>query len=65
LCRSVYNENSNILKKQEQIMEPYSRGTSQSTGKMVETFYDQPILLALVVLVFAGLLYWKVKKSDE
>lgn len=46
-------------------MSPYARGTSQTTGKVVEAFYEQPIFLVIVILVFAGLLYWKVKKSDE
>lgn len=46
-------------------MGPYSRGTSHTTGNVVETFYDQPYLLLLVVAVFAALVYWKVKQSDE
>ncbi len=45
-------------------MGPYSRGTSHTTGKVVETFYDYPILLIVVVLVFAGIVYWIGKKSD-
>lgn len=46
-------------------MGPYVRGTSQTTGKVVETFYNYPFLLLIVVLVFAGALYWIVKKSDK
>jgi hypothetical protein len=46
-------------------MSPYARGTSRTTGQVVESFYDQPFLLVIVVLVFAGILYWKVKKSDK
>lgn len=46
-------------------MGPYSRGTSHTTGKVVEAFYDQPLLLLVVVVVCAGLLYWKVKSSGE
>lgn len=46
-------------------MGPYARGTSHTTGKVVESFYDQPWLLLVVVVVCAGLLYWKVKSSNE
>jgi hypothetical protein len=46
-------------------MGPYASRTSHTTGKVVEAFYEQPLFLVAVVLIFAGILYWKVKKSDE
>jgi hypothetical protein len=46
-------------------MGPYASRTSRTTGQAVEAFYDNPILLVIVVAVFAAVLYWKVKKSDE
>lgn len=46
-------------------MGPAAHRSSQTTGKVVESFYDQPWLLLIVIAVFAAVLYWKVKKSDE
>ncbi len=47
-------------------MGPYSRGTTHGIGAVVETVYEHPILILLVVAVVATTLFvWYRKKSPK
>ncbi len=47
-------------------MGPYSRGTTHGIGAVVETVYEHPILMLLVVAVVATTLFvWYRKKSAK
>lgn len=35
-------------------MGPYYRGTSQATGHLLDSFYQHPILMLLLVVGFVG-----------
>jgi hypothetical protein len=46
-------------------MGPYVHGTSHTSGKFFETLYDQPLLMAAAVIVTAGFIVWRLKKSAK
>ena len=62
----VLNLLNKYQKTRAKIMGPYSRGTTHGIGAVIETVYEYPILMLLVVAVVATTLFvWYRKKSPK
>jgi len=45
-------------------MGPYYQHTAQGMGSLIETFYEYPILMVLLVVVASGLGFWIWRKNN-
>lgn len=46
-------------------MGPYYRDTAQGMGRFLDSFYQYPILMLLLVVSVAAIGYWVWKKSPK